>query len=154
LQLAAPTVLYDPAAQLVQAAAPVVPLYLPATHSVHAAALIAAGVALALPASHCDEVLGERQVVFALASPPPHLTCSQLDAPTALMYDPAAQLVQAATPLEPLNLPATHSSHSSPGARKVHDTPTSYWWYPLKLLQDSKLEHESRVDSVPAHVTM
>jgi hypothetical protein len=52
-------VLYDPATQLVQAATPVVSLNLPATHSVHAAALVAAGVALALPAAHCDEVLGE-----------------------------------------------------------------------------------------------
>ena len=115
--------LYDPATQLVQAAAPA-SLNKPATHSSHAAALVAAGVALALPASHCDEVLGERQVVFALASPPPHLTCWQLAAPTVL-YDPAAQLVQAATPVVSLNLPATHSSHSSPGARKMHDTPTS-----------------------------
>jgi hypothetical protein len=93
----------------------------PDGHTLQAAA---PQVALALPASHCDEVLGERQVVFALALPPPQLTCWQLAAPTGL-YDPAAQLAQAATPAVPLNLPATHSAHSSPGAKKVHDTPTS-----------------------------
>jgi hypothetical protein len=86
-------------------------VYVPLGQVVQTAALVAAGVALALPASHCKAEVRERQVVFALASPPPHLTCSQLAAPTVLMYDPAAQLVQAATPLVPLYLPATHSSH-------------------------------------------
>jgi hypothetical protein len=95
----------------------------PDGHSVHAVAPVAP---LALPASHCNEELGERHFGFALASPPPHLTCSQLAAPTVLMYDAGAQGVQAATPVVPLNLPATHSSHASPGGRKVHDTPTSY----------------------------
>jgi hypothetical protein len=79
---------------------------------VHAAALVAAGVALALPASHCDEVLGERHFGFAFASPSPNLTCWQLAAPTVL-YDPAVQLVQATTPAVSLYLPATHSSHAA-----------------------------------------
>jgi hypothetical protein len=47
--------MYDPAAQFVQAATPVVSLNLPATHSTHAAALDAARVALAMPASPCTE---------------------------------------------------------------------------------------------------
>jgi hypothetical protein len=54
-QLAARVLLYDPAGQFMQAAPPAESLNLPATHSVHAAALVAAGVPLALPASHCDE---------------------------------------------------------------------------------------------------
>ena len=53
------TVLYDPAAQLVHSVAPMAALaYVPLAHSMHAAALVAAGVALALPASHCDEEVG------------------------------------------------------------------------------------------------
>ena len=59
-QLAAPSLLYEPAAQFAQAAAPVVSPNLPATHSSHAAALVAAGLALALPASHCDKEVGYR----------------------------------------------------------------------------------------------
>jgi hypothetical protein len=50
--------LYDPAVQFEQAATPAVSLNLPATHSSHAVALVAAGVALALPASHCNEEVG------------------------------------------------------------------------------------------------
>ena len=53
------TVLYDPAAQFVHSVAPMAALaYVPPAHSMHAAALVAAGVALALPASHCDEEVG------------------------------------------------------------------------------------------------
>jgi hypothetical protein len=57
-QLAAPTVLYDPATHSPQVSVPAVPLYFPATHSSHAPALVAAGDALAFPASHCDEEVG------------------------------------------------------------------------------------------------
>jgi hypothetical protein len=115
-QLAAPTVLYVPAAHFAQAAMPVVSPNLPATHCSHASALVAAGVALALPASHCNDEFGERHSGFALASSPPHLTCWQsatLAEPSAMLYDPAAQLVQAATPVVPLNLPAAHSLHAA-----------------------------------------
>jgi hypothetical protein len=120
--------------------------YVPLGHVVQT---VAARVTLALPASHCDEEVGERHVVLALAPPPSTLTCSQLAAPTVLMYDPAAQLVQAATPVVSLNLPATHSSHASPGARKVHDTPTSFELTGV----NSNILHESSVNSVPAQVT-
>ena len=65
------TVLYDPAAQSTHRVAPMAALaYVPLAHSVHAAALVAAGVALALPASHCDEEVGEPNNFFALALPP------------------------------------------------------------------------------------
>jgi hypothetical protein len=82
---------------------------------------------LTLPASHCNEEFGERHNSSLSLRLDPTLTCWQsaaLSEPTTVLYDPAAQLAQAATPLVALNLPATHSSHSSPG-RKVHDTPTS-----------------------------
>jgi hypothetical protein len=50
------TVLNDPAAHSTHSTAPMVALaYVPLWHVVHAAALVAAGVALALPASHCNE---------------------------------------------------------------------------------------------------
>ena len=89
------TVLYDPAAQLVQAVTPVVPLYLPATHSVHAAALVAAGVALALPASHSWQ------------SP-------ALTEPTTVLYDPAAQSTHRVAPMAALAyVPLGHSVHAA-----------------------------------------
>jgi hypothetical protein len=49
-------VLYDPDGQSMHPTAPIAALaYVPLGHVVHVAALVAAGVALALPASHCDE---------------------------------------------------------------------------------------------------
>jgi hypothetical protein len=41
----------------------------PSVHSLQAAALVAAGVALALPASHYDEEVGEPNILFALTLP-------------------------------------------------------------------------------------
>ena len=41
---------------------------------------------------------------------------------------PDAQDSQAAVEVVPLNLPGTHSAQEEPGARKVHDTPTSSEW--------------------------
>ena len=53
------TVLYVPAAHSTHSVAPMAGLeYVPLAHSVQAAALVAAGVSLALPASHCDEEIG------------------------------------------------------------------------------------------------
>jgi hypothetical protein len=51
----APAKLYFPGKQSTQPVAPMAALvYVPLVHSVHAAALVAPGVALALLASHCD----------------------------------------------------------------------------------------------------
>ena len=53
------TVLYDPAAHPTHSVAPMAALaYVPLGHAVQTATLVAAGVALALPASQCNEGVG------------------------------------------------------------------------------------------------
>jgi hypothetical protein len=97
--------------------------------------------------------------VYALALLPINLTCSQLadvTAPTMLLDETAGQGSQLATSVVSLNLPATHSLHSSPGARNVHDTPTdrlSLLPHPDPAVHSPKDVQDSSVASAPVQCT-
>jgi hypothetical protein len=132
---------YVPLGHAVQAAADVLPyaLTLPISQGWQLATLLEPTNALNVPLGHSTHAeapakvyvpLGHSvQVEAPLADTLPASQSWQLvelEEPTNEEKYPAAQFAQAATPVVSLNLPATHSSHSSPGARKVHDTPTSY----------------------------
>lgn len=79
----------------------------------------------------------------------------QDEAPGLGLYVPTPQSAQAVESSVPLNWPALHSSHPLPGARKVHDTPTSKSWpyWCVLLPAGMKDVHDSRVGSGPAQVS-
>jgi hypothetical protein len=127
-----PAFVIEPATQVAQslaAAEPVVPMYLPAIHFVHAATL---GAAEYLPIAHLMQLEAALEPVVATYFPTPHaMQSARSSEPTSLLYLPAGHGMQSAAASEPVEAtyrPAPQPMHTEacapeylPRAQLMHE---------------------------------